>query len=483
MFRLIRNYIQEHKVLCAIISLAIIAHLSLFITLKTLATIHPKAIHSSFPMAGGGFDSYQYVTLADNIIEYGNFSLEPGVSGNAETFRTPAYPFFVAIIKYFTKTLDAVPVGHIVLMALSAFLTYTIILSIFPNYKKIALVTVALFAFDPAVFYSTQFIATEALYTFTFLLCMFFLLRKSHQTTTTYTLAGIFFGLSALVRPSGLYMIIPIGVWFLWRIFKSEFKGARRKEILHPVLIFCLAAFLVISPWFMRNGVRTGVYALSSLDAYNTINFNLPVYLSYKGEYKQSIVDIRTDLHKKIGNLSDEEQMDLRNSALIKEVVWETLSPNLFSYAFFHTTKSANFFFSPALKLDISFFQGFFEGGVGESWHPQTSFINSIIDGRIKDVFRSLYQNIFYLPESIFLLIMFLLGLYWYWSARKSDSVKLIFLVVFFLALLTSPITNPRYRIPVTPFIYLAGVAGSALVFEKIYRKYPANLAESLGEK
>lgn len=465
---MIRNYIQKHKIFFIIISIAAIAHIGTFFTLKTLSVKFPNALHSSFPITGGGFDSLQYATLAQNIIDYGIFSLEPKIDGNPETFRTPGYPFFVAIIEYFTGTIDAVPFFQIVLLMLSAFLIYTIAITISPDYRNIGLIAVGLFVFDPSLFLSTQFIATECLYVTFLLASIYFLIKQAGSERVNYALAGIFYSLSAYIRPGGLYMAIPIGIWIAWRLFKNP----NRKDILRYAGIFFLISFLLIYPWVARNGAKTGVYAFSSLDSYGSLNFNLPLYLSYKYEYKRSIEDIRADLHRQIGNISDEEQMDLKNRPLIKDVVWRTLKPNLFSYSIFHVGKSINFFFSPSLKHSIGSLKGFWEGQPQEPWRPEMSLANSLLDGRFMDVLSIFYRNILSIPESLFLLVMFVGGIYWYWNNMlKTDSVKLLFLMIFFLALLTSILSNHRYRVPVLPLMYIAGLAGTSLVIKKIKNK------------
>ncbi|MEK7539483.1 MAG: glycosyltransferase family 39 protein [Patescibacteria group bacterium] len=464
----IRHFIEEHKYFFIIVSIGIMVHLGVFITLKSIAVAHPKSLNNMFPIMGGGFDSTHYSTLPDNILKYGNFSLQPGSNGNPETFRTPAYPFFVAIIKYLTGGINAVPIFQILLLAFSAYFAYIISLSIAPAYKKIALATTVFFMFDPVSFFATQFLATESLYTFFFLLCIYFLVKKSRSQAQAFGMAGLFYGFSTLTRPSGLYMIIPIGLWFIWRLFHDQNK---RILCMH-IGIFCIITAIVLGPWYIRNGIRTGVYSLSSLEAYNTLNFNLPVYLSYESEYQLSIEDVRTELHNKIGNISDDEQLDLRNSPMIKKVVWNEIKPHLFGYAFFHISKSMNFFFSSSLKHNASILRGFWEGQPQEDWHTQTSLINSIIDGRLKDVMVWLYTNIIYFPENVFLVCLFLLGLYWS-IVSKSSNARLLFCFILFLGILTSPITNPRYRAPIVPFIYFSGFMGGALLIEKLKRKKP----------
>ncbi len=462
----IRHFIGEHRYFFIIVSIGIIVHLSVFVTLKSIAVAHPKSLHNMFPIMGGGFDSTQYSTLPDNILNYRNFSLQPGPNGDPETFRTPAYPFFVALIKYFTGDINVIPIFQTILLAFSAYFAYIISLSIAPTYKKIALATTAFFIFDPVSFFATQFLATESLYTFFFLLSIYFLVKKSVSQTRAFGMAGLFYGLSALTRPSGLYMIIPIGLWAIWALLYNQNKESSFRT---RIGIFCLIAALVLTPWYIRNGIRTGVYSLSSLEAYNTLNFNLPVYLSYESGYKLSIEDVRTELHNKVGNISEEEQLDLRNSPMIKKVVWNELKPHLLDYTLFHISKSMNFFFSPGTKHDVSILRGFWEdeNKTHDYWHPQTSLINSIIDGRQGEVLSWLYANIIYLPESVFLVCLFLFGLYWS-IISKSHNARLLFFCIVFLGLLTSPITNPRYRAPIVPFIYFSGFMGGALLIEKL---------------
>src|SRR3989338_2147901 len=240
---MIKKFIANHKVLCVIVFVAVIVHLSLFFTLKSLSKQHPNSLHHEFPIVGGGFDGIQYPTLADNIITYQNFSMEAGYNGSPETFRTPGYPFFVAVVKYFTGSMDFVPIAQIIILALAAFLVYFAILAISPEYKTIGLIVSALFLFDPIAFFSSQFIAAESMYFFTFLLCMYLLLQKTFSERVAYIFAGISFGLSALMRPSGLYMIIPIGIWMIYLFIKSK----NRKRIAISAGLFCLMVVLVLS--------------------------------------------------------------------------------------------------------------------------------------------------------------------------------------------------------------------------------------------
>lgn len=463
MFR-IRQFTNKHRYLFLILAIGVIAHLGVSATLKTLALKNPDALHSGYPVIGGGFDAFHYDRLSDNLLKHRVFSLEFGEGAVPETFRTPAYPLFVAFVKLVTGSVEALPIFQIILLAGSAILAYGICLLVAPGYKKVALLTSLFFLFDPVSFFSSQFIATEALYTFLFLVCVYFILKDGARPNLSFAIAGIFFGLSALTRPSGLLMIIPIGIWFLWHLLFP--KSELRKQIFISAVVFFLASATVLAPWIIRNGEKTGVYAFSSLSAYNPLNFNLPVYLSYKSNYEVSIEEARADLHQKIGNISDKEQLDLKNSPIIKEVVWETLKPDLFEYAFFHAAKSANFFWSPGSKLDASFLKGFFESQPTEDWNTKTSIVNSIMDGRFEDAFLWLKQNILFLPESIFLLCLFFLGLFWVFVSR-SHLAGLIVVFVLFMGLLTSPISNPRYRAPIVSFIYFSGFMGAAVLVER----------------
>lgn len=191
--------------------------------------------------------------------------------------------------------------------------------------------------------------------------------------------------------------------------------------------------------------------------------FNLPVYLSYKD--KKPIEEIRSELSAKMGGLSDFQMRDSRNGPLMRKIEWDILKPNLANYVFFHVSKSVNFFVAPGSKLAYGFLEGFWQGVTIDTWHPETSFVNSLIEFRFRDVLSIIYQNILYFPESLFLLAMFVFGLYWSLFS-KTSAAKLLVGCIIFLGLLTSPITNPRYRVPVLPLVYIAGIAGIYLAVD-----------------
>jgi hypothetical protein len=459
----IRAFIQEHRIFFVIVCVAMFLHIAAFFTFKHLSIKYPNAIHNTFPISGGGFDSVQYATLAENILKYGNFSMQPGAHGVADAYRTPGYPFFIAVIEYISGTIDAVPIFQALLFVGAAFFMYMMALSISPKFKKAALVAVALLMIDPMTFYSSTFICTESLYTFFFTGALYFVIKTPYKIKN-YVIAGLFLGVSTLVRPSGYYMIIPIGLWMLWRIVKRGENAENRKYVFKLGVALVFTAAIVVAPWYVRNGVRTGVYSLSSLEAINTIMFNMPMYLSYKSNYTRSIDSIRADLYKKAGNLTEDDLMDAKNSAKIKEVVWAELRPNILSYGFFHMSKSINFFFSPGLKYETDTVKSFWQESEGKVWHPEKSLVNSFIDRRWKDVFMWAFHNLFYLPESLFLLAIFIGGLYWCIASRLSASF-LIFGNILFLAVLTSPLSNPRYRVPVVPLMYLSGIIGLMMIF------------------
>lgn len=464
---MIRNYIQNHRAFAIIASSAVIIHIAVFFTLWTLSSTFPTALNSSsFPIVGGGGDGWEYATLAENMISYKNFSLESGVNGNPETYRAPIYPFFIAIVMFITGSIETVPIFQIILLVISGFLIYRIALSVSPKYKNAGLIAAGLFFFDSTLFYSAMTISTEALYVMFFLFCIFCLVQKSHSLRKSYAIAGLFFGATTLIRPSGIFMIVPIGGFILLKLLSEKNK----KEIFAGIFFFGLLFFLTISPWYLRNGLRTGVYRLASVDAYNALNFNVPQYFNYKNG--TAIEDIRSSLHSEIGNLSDAEQRDIRNSSLLRKVVLQKMNNNFIRYAFFHISKSANFLLSSGVKSEMSYLQGFWvSGSTGELWHPQTSLVNSILDGRIKDVGRWFYENLIYIPESLFLLAMLVLGIYWS-IIEKSNYPKLFLGLIIMLALITGQLSNPRYRIPVLPFIYLSGMAGASVLLNK-YKKKP----------
>jgi 4-amino-4-deoxy-L-arabinose transferase-like glycosyltransferase len=451
----IRDFIKEHKIFAVIALAAVFVHLLVFFYLLQLSAAHPSAVNGSFPMIGGGGDSTDYVNLAENMLRYHNFSLIPGSGSNPETFRTPAYPFFVAAVILFTGGIKAVPIFQIVLLVLCGFLVYKTALAFSSKYKAVGLIAAGLFMFDPALFFTTQFVTTESIYTFLLLISVYFLISRSYPQKIGYIISGISFGLSVLTRPSGILLLVPLAIFMLWNLCHSKEKGS---YLLNSVYMIA-ALFLVVSPWIIRNGVRTGVYKIASVDSYNAINFNVPQYFNYR--YGTPIEGVRSSLHAQIGGLSDLEQRDIKNSAIIKAVVWNKMRGHLLDYAVFHVSKSFNFFFSSGLKFDLNFLSSFYEDSPSNLvWHPEKSLVNSVLGGNMRQALGLFKENAIYIPESVFLLLVFILGLYWTISMR-SRSASLFFGLIVMLALVTGQLSNPRYRIPVIPFMYITAAAGA----------------------
>jgi hypothetical protein len=269
----------------------------------------------------------------------------------------------------------------------------------------------------------------------------------------SYAIAGVAAAVSAYMRPAGLVIIAPLAIWVIvdarWR------SGGRRSW--RAVGAFAMALIVILGPWFVRNGMQTGVYGFSSLSAYNSLNFNLPQYFSYRD--KKPIETVRARLHAEIGNISDDDQMRLENSGLIKAVVWREIRPSLVGYAVFHVSKSANFFWSPGLKYAVMYIRGFFAPQPVEPWMPDKSLVNSVLDGRFRDAGAWLAGNAAYIPESIILVLMSVGAVYFAFAARDRRAVFLVLLIIFF-GMLTSPLSNPEYRIPALPLIYLCGFSG-----------------------
>lgn len=458
-----RILLKKHKIFFYLSVFAVFAHLIVFFVLLSLSRGHPNSLHSTFPVAGGGWDSFEYATLGDNILHYSNFSMKNGSNGSPETFRTPAYPFVVAIIIAMTGSIETVPIFQIIFLIISGYLLYLIAVTISSEYKNIGLVAVGLFFFDPTLFFTTQFVTTESFYLLMFLACVYCLIRGGYSKTS-YALAGLFFGITVLTRPSGLLMIIPVGLFIVWKLYKTQ----RKDKYFTQIILFACLFVVAVLPWYLRNGYRTGVYKLSSVDAYNALNFNTPQFFEYK--FGVSIETTRERLFAKIGNISEFEQRQINNSAIMKKVVWQEMRPYLFDYALFHISKTANFFLSSGLKFDKSFLDGFWNPQPTESWHPKTSLVNSLLDGRIMDVLAWVYKNVQYIPESIFLVVIMVSGLYFVIKKKSSES-WFIFALIIFLALVTGQLSNPRYRIPVIPFMYICGVAGLSLLVSK-YENY-----------
>jgi len=199
-------------------------------------------------------DGPGYHRIAVNLLAHGRFSLREVPPYEPVLSRTPGYPLFIAAVYLVSNhSLAALRTAQFVLLAGTAWLLY-LLATVFVQ-RAAAMIAALICATYPPFVFMTTIHLSETLSTFLavlFVLLMVRTLEDPRRRTRDAVAMGLTAGLSALVRPSALFLIIaPLSI-LTWRALRSGGQGARR------LLVWTVVSFLFcLSPWITRNVVVT----------------------------------------------------------------------------------------------------------------------------------------------------------------------------------------------------------------------------------
>jgi 4-amino-4-deoxy-L-arabinose transferase-like glycosyltransferase len=231
--------------LLAVIAIAI-KMLALFAAVPAFQALHPYEYQADmFPD--------RYDLIAANLIEGNGYRFFPDTAET--TIRTPGFVLVLAGIFFaFGKSLAAVKAFNLVVSIITAWLVYRLGLRITSS-TAVAVVASLLYFLYPGTILADSRGGIETLFTFSIALFMLLLYRAlESKRTTDYAAAGACFGTMMLVKSSpGLF---PAAL--LIYLFAVRPNGGRVKVELAKFAVLVAAAFLVMSPWIIRNAELTG---------------------------------------------------------------------------------------------------------------------------------------------------------------------------------------------------------------------------------
>lgn len=215
------------------------------------------------------FDSYEYISIANNIINIGQYSVSqtnskdfPNFLGESPTrMRQPLYPFFLAILFFFFgNSVVSVQLVQLILSLLTLFLIIDVGKRIFgSDYSQINNIILSLYF--PLWMLSAS-ILTETVFIFFIVISFRYYIRsKEKNDVKLILLSAIFLGLAFLTRPIALILFLVIGIIHLYPLKKNNYKYFS---------IFAISFILVIIPWTLRNYFVMNEFSpLSSDGGYN----------------------------------------------------------------------------------------------------------------------------------------------------------------------------------------------------------------------
>jgi len=402
-------------------------------------------------------DSFDYDNVAVNLLEHRQF-FQSGGPENFEpyTFRTPVYPFYLAILYALGGRNVYVPIiFQIIIGSLTCLLVYQLGKEL--TGKIGGLVAGFIMVFEPISILYSNLVLTETLFVFIFTLSIFYFLRFIYREQRKWLfLSGCFLGLSALTRPVALYFFIPMFIVSL-----IIFKGNTIKRILNFGVL--LSAFLLfITPWFIRNYLVLDVFPYFS----SVYDYNLFYRTAISLECSVCNIDFESAKEK----LEREYEKYLEDKEKSMNLVEELKSRRRFA-----TQKISQ---HPMKYINLhlkNFLVTYGSTGIGK-YSQLLGIHTQIMDfgmdvktlwSRIKEIFmtRTKIQVVFMIMSLLFSGFIYLsacVGVFKFIKANKDFPVLILFLfiIIYFAIFIVPGERDVRFRLPVMPYIAILASKG-----------------------
>jgi len=430
-----------------------------------------------------GADASQYYIPALSFIEYGEFLTNDG--STIFTRGTPLYSILLAIpISIFgidESTIAIVCIQSILLYS-TGFLSRQILLQFT---SKFGLLLHALVVFNPNSIITAHLVQSETLFTFLIVWSVVVAFRIINDfSLKNIIFLGVLTGLATLTRPVGLYLLI---FWPMFILISLIIKGKLnidnrsiflRKSQWAKLLSIVIIGGLVISPWYIRNYVKTGeLFLTSNAGAYLSDQY---FQLKNKGS-GWSVIEAQKEHNRIFSSYMDKEgksadyclnKRDLScNDVLTHVSIMAIAGENLTTHIKALFDSWATLFFSGGAS-NIRNYLGLHGKSLIVDF--QSNSFNGL--GSIMTLVKSMnpsYLFIFVLT-TMFTTISRAVGLFGVYCLLKNNKWRpyglLIFEVILIFTAAYLYLGQSRFRVPLEPFLMLFTVIGIAGMVKK-YRK------------
>ena len=381
------------------------------------------------------FQDYDLVNYYKPVAE--NFSKvyilnDPNFS-NLSALVVPLFPLFLKIFGYGFIAQSV----YIILFLLILILVYKITFKL--SSKKVAGVAILLLSLEPSLFISSLSLAPELLFSFTLTLALYFgVCKPIKKTELNYLLLGILIGISVLIRPIALVMVICLIIFWLINYYQTS-----QTVFLSTSVI----AFVFALIWSFRNLVVHGFFHVSSISSNNIFWFEGVPALS-------EARDISFEEAKSIeGGLKS--QIIGNNPSVIEE----------YSY---NSKRGLELI----VKHPIGLIQSHFKG-LGKILFGVFKSKFKIIDEKIFGIDNQVIQSVHFLILGFITLLVWILFLNGVRQFYKIDSLNAHLACLIIIAILlpaTGQIAYARFRAPVVPFICIIAAIGLQNMLNNNYK-------------
>lgn len=387
-------------------------------------------------------DAAQYHRLAQCIVTELSFC--------GDTFRTPGYPFFVAIF-YWVFGPEPWPVllAQIVVDLGSMLLIAKIGQLVFNG--RVGIIAAALFAFDPNTMFATTTLLTETLFVFLIVLGVYAYLRALLKLEIAYALVcGASLAVATLVRPVAEYFFIVLVV------FAIAWSTQAFKPRLKFVAVLALAFGAALAPWLYRNYALYDTVAVSSIQGENLLFWQVTYTKAWQtGRSAEEIeAEFRTEAaargYAEGGN-------PFANAAIAQTIAAEYVAANPVTYATRLMTGIVHTFGNLGTAGIVKTL------GFPPTYLPDETMFSSESEWQLITRFFAAKTPLEIAVGMLVLAVLvthyaaFLLGALTLVKLRRYAILTLFCTAIAYFAVTGGPIGLGRFRLPATPFYLLVG--------------------------
>ena len=345
-------------------------------------------------------------------------------------FVVPVFPLF---LKIFGFNILAQSV-YIILFILILILVYKITLKL--SSKKVAGIAILLLSFEPSLFISSLSLSPELLFSFVLTLALYFgVCKPIKKTEINYLILAILIGISVLIRPIALIMIICLTIFWLANYYQTS------QSVFFAMSVIASVFALI---WSFRNFLIHGFFNVSSISSNNIFWYEgVPAFSEAKGISFEEAKSIEGGLKiQLIGN----------NPSVIEEYKY-------------NSTRGLELIFNNP----IGFIQSHVKG-VGKLLFGVYKSKFKIIDEKIFGISEQAIQNAHFVILgliTLFIWILFFTGVSSIYKLDFSNALVTSIIIVTILLPATGQIAYARFRAPVVPFICIIAALGVQNILHK----------------
>ena len=435
---------KHHRILFLILAASLILKLAVWLIAR-----------QGHPDLFGWSDSRGYHDSAVALQRLGSFSISTDHPEIPQTYRTPGYPAFLALIYgLFGESWPAATFVQIFISLVTIGVTYALAARIWD--ERIGLYAAIIVALDPISFTYSMKIMTETLFTLFLILSALYGIRflQAGGRPAWGLFAGLCLAAATSVRPLSSYLIYPAALGFL---ASGLFQKRLSANLAVGILLLLLPSLVFVGAWKARNQRLTGSSAFTSIEGYYA-------YFWQAG----AVIALRDGL------TIEEAQQKLglgRGGPLERGQTYREQHPETAQFTFEQLSERWGSEGKEIIVQHPILFARIYIGGIIRMLtRPGVQQLLEMVglsggEESLASVRRNPLLLLALLLAMIFLGLLYLgvlLALWFGWKTR-SFTVEQLFiwgLALYILALSGGPSAFSRFRIPLIPLFAMLGAAG-----------------------